>query len=332
MMNECYQLTKKKLFIIFGITVAILLSLLIFAAINNGYYDLLVSKSLVVLNPGERYSDSTFGKFYEIFGEIPIYLIIVFSFLMFERVVRILKINKTLVLIIRIILFIGSFMFGVFAFHRMIKYSYQVHFKDSDDIWCKMFSLSLLVTIPFSIGLIVLFSYIVKRLDLEPKQVFRYIFVAGFSILLAYLSVTVLKGIVQRNRYRALMFLDNGSFEMFTPWFKMGGKRMDVIGAISDDFKSYPSGHTQSACSLIAMILFPVYFPKFNKKNIKELCVIIPFLHISLTMFGRVVMGAHYISDVTMAALISVIYFLIFILIEKLLYKKNVYSILDKVI
>ena len=95
-------------------------------------------------------------------------------------------------------------------------------------------------------------------------------------IVILWLIVHVLKIVMGRTRF---LYLDES--HVFTPWFVMNGM------SFSDNYNSFPSGHTASACTLLAV------YRLTGRKNLKYMvCALI-----ALTALGRVMAGMHYCSD-----------------------------------
>lgn len=129
-----------------------------------------------------------------------------------------------------------------------------------------------------------------------PEKLIKPLFVlavAGIIVMVVQLSlVEGMKYLWGRVRFRDL--LANGSYDAFTPWYVLNG----ITGN-----KSFPSGHTAGAGMSYLLMLFPFVFDKFKDK--KQLCFWIPFIYTSIVAFTRLVMGAHYLSDVTVGGIIS---------------------------
>lgn len=117
--------------------------------------------------------------------------------------------------------------------------------------------------------------------------------VLGIAVMTAQLlAVEGMKAMWGRVRFRDL--LAQGSYDEFTPWYCING----VNGN-----KSFPSGHTAGAGMSFLMMLFPFAFDKFKDKS--RLCFAVPFIYTSVVAVTRLIMGAHYLSDVAMGGIIS---------------------------
>ena len=154
--------------------------------------------------------------------------------------------------------------------------------------------------------------YLTKKSDNE--RILRVLIFMFTSIVFVLLTVTVLKRIWNRPRYRFIVEADSN---LFRNWWQIGfNLKLD-----SDEFKSCPSGHTSSAaCALLLM-----YLPMFNAKlkNKELILLIIGAIWAALVGFTRHIMGAHFITDTTFAILIAmgIIFVLDFIFFK---YKKKI--------
>ncbi len=119
--------------------------------------------------------------------------------------------------------------------------------------------------------------------------------IAILSIIIMFVQITAVEGMKYlwgRVRFRDL--LAAGSYDAFTPWYKING----INGN-----KSFPSGHTAGAGMSYLMMAFPYLSKKWENK--KTLCFVIPLVYTSVVAFTRLVMGAHYLSDVAMGGIVS---------------------------
>ena len=143
------------------------------------------------------------------------------------------------------------------------------------------------------IGLIVLYIGQFIAVEEDLKKAFIILSFAGIIIMFVHLGfVEVMKSLWGRVRFRELLQL--GSYEAFTPWYKING----ITGS-----RSFPSGHTGGASMSYLMMLFPFVSKKWDKR--KKLCFFIPLVYTGMVAFTRLVVGAHYLSDVTMGGTIG---------------------------
>lgn len=134
------------------------------------------------------------------------------------------------------------------------------------------------------------------RLVHIPEGLKKPLFVlalVGIAVMVVQLScIEGMKYLWGRVRFRDL--LADGSYDAFTPWY--------ILNGINGN-KSFPSGHTAGAGMSYLLMLFPFVFEKFKDK--KQICFWLPCMYTSIVAFTRLVMGAHYLSDVTVGGIVS---------------------------
>lgn len=134
------------------------------------------------------------------------------------------------------------------------------------------------------------------RLVNIPEKLKKPLFIlalTGIAVMCVQLSlIEGMKYLWGRVRFRDL--LAQGSYDAFTPWY--------MINGINGN-KSFPSGHTAGAGMSYLLMLVPFVFDKW--KNRKQLCFWLPCIYTSIVAFTRLVMGAHYLSDVTVGGIVS---------------------------
>lgn len=119
-------------------------------------------------------------------------------------------------------------------------------------------------------------------------------------------SVQGLKRLWSRPRYIALMQNEQLAFH---PWYEPGRAAAaafsEMYEANSDLFRSFPSSHAQCAACLLVWALIPV----FTQKGSSSVWLAIALVFSLLTAFSRMVLGNHFLSDVSMGFLIPVVLF-----------------------
>lgn len=115
------------------------------------------------------------------------------------------------------------------------------------------------------------------------------------------------KVLFSRPRYRLL--LRNIPGIEFRPWYLPFGDSAGFInehGIDWNDFRSFPSGHALQCMGMIFALppLAEVYNSLRNRKAVLYAAAVVFAV---LVCFSRMVMGAHFISDVSMGSLISVL-------------------------
>ncbi len=163
----------------------------------------------------------------------------------------------------------------------------------------------------FGFGVIVLFVSQFISVPKKLKQILVILSVIGICVLAAELLITGgMKLLWGRVRYRDL--LAAGSNDAFTSFLKINGYNGN---------RSFPSGHTASA----ATIYLAMFLPQLSKKcrQHRWLCFCVPFVYTSLVAYTRLVMGAHYLSDVAAGGVIGFTCVLISIAAYDKICKKN---------
>ena len=171
-------------------------------------------------------------------------------------------------------------------------------------------------TIPgYIIGLVVEGGVFALGFLIATKKGINKQFVFGTIILLIAITIAlvpvsqVLKNIMRRPRYRTLV--SGSTFYLaeaeFKNWWEPFTKFADLEAihghdAISEHFKSFPSGHTAEAMIVpFALVYISKLFPGQEKKE--TLFLSIGMIFTLLMAFSRMTMGAHYLSDVSMGGL-----------------------------
>ncbi len=164
---------------------------------------------------------------------------------------------------------------------------------------------SIIYGIGFGIMCLIIGNYI--NIPDKYKSIMRIIAITG--IITMFVQIAAIEGMKYlwgRVRFRDLLVA--GSYDAFTPWYQLNG----INGN-----KSFPSGHTAGAGMSYLMMLFPYISEKW--KNRKQLCFWLPCVYTSIVAFTRLVMGAHYLSDVAMGGAVS---FAVILTAMKILDKK----------
>ena len=142
--------------------------------------------------------------------------------------------------------------------------------------------------------------------ECENKKMW-IIFVIVIVLLVFALLVVIptLKDIIHRPRYRLIV----ATGVEFHNWWEPCKNYKDLItlyNTSSDNFKSYPSGHTAEASILLVTTLFlPLAGEKFKKYQkplfIASCCLI------AIVAFARILAAAHFLSDVSTGATVMVL-------------------------
>ncbi len=159
------------------------------------------------------------------------------------------------------------------------------------------------------------------------KKLLWWVIAALAACLLANIIIILVKNPVGRMRFRAInsevgqAFINSGDVKGYTPWYIANGQPTKESGIIetfvanypgaSDAFKSFPSGHTCAAGMSYALIILPDVVDFKHKKAGKIACWVVPVVITTLVAISRIVVGAHYMSDVTFGGTIAFVCFIV---------------------
>lgn len=162
-------------------------------------------------------------------------------------------------------------------------------------------------------NIIISYLYVIK-LPKELKAPFHQV---GIMILFsAYTAMFIVEGIKPlwgRVRFRSMQ--DN--FDLFTHWYQINGNTFRSFVPVTEEIKSFPSGHSEWIASVMCLSFVALVNPKWKDKEtlIFTSSVVLSFM----VMFSRMLKGAHFLSDVTVGFSISLI---CFVVCRKILIKK----------
>lgn len=222
------------------------------------FYDLDISIALTKYN-------SPFYEFFDDFGELPIYFgPIMFGAIYFHEYKE--KRKKLLSLgIVEFAYLIAS----VKVVHNM-EYSFNL--------------INILLSLTFSILLSVITIYLFSNIKKETRDNIKDIAILAIIVsVVSFVCVEIIKYTWGRVRFRDLSY----DYSEFTKLFHING----INGN-----KSFPSGHTNAGTSILILSMLT---PRLtNKKWIKYLVTTLCFIYIIVLAVSRIVVSAHYASDV----------------------------------
>ena len=170
------------------------------------------------------------------------------------------------------------------------------------------------------IALCALGFYAAKGNDAEDLA--RRMLMVVVVLVVSFAAVEIVKNAMARPRPRVVLAGYEGI--EFSPWYLAfsGAKElMAALGLENDAFRSFPSGHSLQAASLLAVFYgLSLVYPGLRQKLGIVLAVEIVFALV--VMSCRMVLGAHFLSDVSMGALVSVVAFLILMALQGRLTRK----------
>jgi membrane-associated phospholipid phosphatase len=250
----------------------IIFLILIPAAILTGIYDLEISKAIVNQN-------SVWARFLQNYGMIPGLIVIMSGVYIYYSFIN--SRSDIWSFFQRSIFFLVNSGLTYYLFEILLD-------KIVSD------SLILFLAISFAINLIV-FLIVHNRNPATSSSLIKYSKVVIGMALWGYVfGIQIVKFFWGRVRFREL----DAAFAQFTPWYLPQG----LTG-----FDSFPSGHAATGFMLLAILIL------FEKKKlwIKNLSLTLIIFWGILLAFSRVVIGAHYASDVLFGSFFIIITFLL---------------------
>ena len=128
--------------------------------------------------------------------------------------------------------------------------------------------------------------------------------IVGVLLLGLLLVIPVIKDNMHRPRYRLISVMEEVRFHNWWEPCKEYNYLKDTYNIAKDNFKSFPSGHTAEASIPLVIITFlPLADGQFKKWQLPSFlggCALV-----LLVAFARILAGAHFLSDVSMGATIT---------------------------
>lgn len=174
-------------------------------------------------------------------------------------------------------------------------------------------------------ALIAIVYLLFKKIDKKYIKALEFMACAGLIMFYGSNVVNTLKDIFHRVRFREMMAYSHGlyylnsdgktcvdigeavikrswindtDFSYFTRWYTPG----DARGIIWQDQKSFPSGHTTAASFSMLLIPLTTHFKELKKWAVPGF--VLGFGYMLAMGISRMIRGAHYLTDISGAALI----------------------------
>lgn len=296
--------------------VSVLLFVAVFAAllITATFTDLQISNILTknALSAHTYITNHPFGATFEAIGSVPVYFMFAFGFeILFWAVARKNKNGKAIGYILAFGLAVAAVISNFILVMDTTEYLLK-HLFLTD-------SVGQYAGLGFIRGFEIFFAIVLAFFELAAvnnfsdesiEKLVRFAFAAIAAAALATLTIELIKKPMGRIRYRA-MNLDPENeihgFGAFAKWFEVNGakwkelypdheSRLAEFGS-TDTFKSFPSGHTNAAGATYYLImLIPAL--GIEKKWKKALLWICPIIFTGTVAISRIIVGAHFFSDV----------------------------------
>ncbi len=306
--------------------IAIVLFVAIFAALIAiaSVFDFQVSQILTknALKPGEYISNNLFGVVGEAVGTSPIYIVLAICTVIlcwfFARIFNKKWWGVTLAVVFAVAGTVAWWFYLKDTVKYILEHAAAQVGSDAGAIVYQFRSDGAVRAIEVLIALTIQALNILAFKNLKPetlKKLVWWVIAVVSAVIVANLLIMIIKDPVGRMRFRALntdfgQKLKADGIRDYTPWYIANGQPdkeiidgfVSMFPGASDAFKSFPSGHTCAAGMSYALIMLPDvidFKSKKSKKGVKIACWIIPIAITMLVAISRIVVGAHYMSDVT---------------------------------
>lgn len=280
---------SKKTVLIFISVFAVLMTFLAL-----GSFDYNFSRSII--DP-----HSPWANFFDQFGEIPAFLLMLIGIAILFGARKKEVLWRNILSHVLALPFMALFSYAITF--MPVKYMFENHATGlPEDVPQILNIITLLLGILlFAVVLILQYRADDTKLkEMKKAAVLFIVLIIGEMVL-----VNVVKVIWGRPRMRMLETMDD-----FRKWYVIKGP------APGNEYKSFPSGHTANGFAAIGFTLFFSYFKTVNKK----LILIFAIVWGTLVALSRVVLGAHFLSDVITGGYITI---LLFFALNSLFFRKR---------
>ncbi|HCU56511.1 MAG TPA: hypothetical protein DIC18_04190 [Clostridiales bacterium] len=144
--------------------------------------------------------------------------------------------------------------------------------------------------------------FLKKDQERLKKYAIFLIFASIVCVVSSLITVNVIKFIWGRVRYREMMQEGDVALKGFTAWYHPNGFSLS-------GHHSFPSAHTSAASNLLVLCALDEVFPEAHGK--KKTVIFVVSLYIFTMAYSRIVLGAHFLSDVTVGFLIGYLAFFV---------------------
>jgi membrane-associated phospholipid phosphatase len=296
---------QKRAIISISVVAAILLALTVCGSI----WDFEIAKAVY---RGQMPSENIFGIIFAYIGIIPTF--VGWSFLgasifcLSKKQIENTR-KRRLLMAFAVLLFVLSFFYYCNTLYLSNTNAFKVHF-----------------TVAYSIGIAVILiaayiGYKLSKKSEDSELLNKVLFLAAVSLVIL-LIISTTKELMCRPRFRFVLTMDNGDY--FRSWWQSGRSIKESLNTdiVTDEFASFPSGH--SAYSMFAIFMFPILADYISGlKKFKPYLFMLGFLWWAATAFSRLTVGAHYLTDVSIAGLVTIITYIIVSVVKQIYLKRK---------
>lgn len=307
---------KKKSWLSVILFIVVFGSLLTAATFTDLSVSTILTKNALV--PGEYLSTDSFGVALEAIGSTPVYIMLAFSFqILFWYIMRNVK-NGVLSYLGEVLTFAAS----TIAYYIGIDDTLGYLFEHAYDETTQETGYYKIVVMLFAICTTLLALTAVRNFsDDSIQRLFGFAIAVVCVVAVASIFIALVKSPVGRMRYRAMNCeggREIGGFDNFTRWYVVNGKNhgytkeeLLAIFGTTDACRSFPSGHTNAAGMSYMLIMLNDALGIKSKRK-RAAMWIIPLIITGSVAVSRIIVGAHYFSDVLVGGTTSFVTMIIF--------------------
>ena len=290
-----------------NLSICVATAVLLALTVCGSIWDFEIAKAVYC---GQMPSENIFGVIFSYIGIVPTF--VGWSFLgasifyLSKKQIENAR-KKRLLMAFAVLLFVLSFFYYCNTLYLSNSNAFKVHF-----------------AVAYSIGIAVIciaayIGYKLSEKSEDSELLNKVLFLAAMS-LVTLLIISTTKELMCRPRFRFVLTMDNGDY--FRSWWQSGRSLKESLSTeiVTDEFASFPSGH--SAYSMFAIFMFPILADYMSGlKKFKTYLFILGFLWWGATAYSRLTVGAHYLTDVTIAGLITIIAYIIVSFVKQIYLK-----------
>ncbi|MDR1939535.1 MAG: phosphatase PAP2 family protein [Clostridiales bacterium] len=273
-------------------------------AVIAAFFDLEINKALF-------FPEALFGQFFAKVGEFPSHLAaptvgVILFFQDFGKSKSLRNAFKILFGALTVVGFYTFFSWFIGVFSHDLQYAYAYH-------------------AAFSAIFSGLSLYICSKVPRSVmKKLLWFAVCLAVAAIIANVVIAAIKPLWARERFRVMVggedraLLAQASFDGFSPWYlpqKFAERSEEYIknmlaidesmGYHNDAFRSFPSGHTGAASIAAAVIVLGDIFPEKFRGKKRVLLFAAPIAYTAIVALSRIVIGAHFLSDVLFGGVIG---------------------------
>ena len=275
------------------ISVYIAAAILIALTVCGSVWDFEIANAVYL---GETTGENIYGVIFSFIGIIPTF--VGWSFLgasilcLAKKQVKD-RVKRRWLTGLAVLLFLLSFFYFCNTLYISNANAFEVHF-----------------AVAYSVGIAVIalaayLGYTLSSRSEDGELLKRALFLVAVS-LVTLIIISSTKEIMCRPRFRLVLAMDDASY--FRSWWQSGRTLKESLGAsaVTDEFTSMPSGH--SAYSMFAIFIFPALADYIGAlRKFKPQLFALGFIWWGATALSRMTVGAHYLTDVTIAGLVTIL-------------------------